>query len=474
MNSFIKENFLLHSGLAENLYHDFAKNLPIIDYHNHLSPAQIRANHPFEDITAIWLQGDHYKWRAMRTIGIAERYITGTASSFEKFEKWAETVPQTLRNPLYHWTHMELQNPFGINDLLSKDNAFHIYNQTKEQLASEEFTPQSLLNRFNVEFAGTTDDPIDDLRDHQLIRENQNFKIHVAPTFRPDKVFSLSAGHSFRDYISQLALISGEKINGLDSLLSALKNRVDYFDQNGCIAADHGLKHLPKRDNKNRQKINQVFINVLNGDDTEATEVEDDFTHEVLIALCEMYHEKNWVQQFHLGPLRNTNTRKLSLIGADAGYDSIGDFQQAERMAQFFNHLEQKDKLSKTIIYNLNPADNAVFASMIGNFQGEGIRGKIQFGSGWWYMDQLDGMRDQINMLSNLGLISCFIGMLTDSRSFLSYSRHEYFRRLICNLFAEDILKGYIPNDIPLVGEMISNICYYNAKQYFKNPMLTL
>lgn len=473
MSSFIKENFLLHSDLAEKLYQDFAKKLPIIDYHNHLSPEQIRTNHNFEDITAIWLQGDHYKWRAMRATGTPERYITGHASSYEKFEKWAETVPQTLRNPLYHWTHMELQNPFGIDALLSKETALTIYRQTKEQLATKEFSTQSLLNRFNVEFVGTTDDPIDDLENHRLIKENKDFQVSVSPTFRPDKAFAITSGNAFRSYVTQLSIISEEEITSLDTLISALKKRADKFDQTGCVASDHGLKYLPKRSNQSRQKINQVFINILHGDDTEAAEIEDDYIFEILAALCEIYHDKNWVQQFHLGPLRNTNTQKLSLIGADGGYDSIGDFRQAERMSQFFNHLEQRDKLAKTVIYNVNPADNAVFASMTGNFQGEGIKGKIQFGSGWWYMDQLDGMRDQINTLSNLGLVSCFIGMLTDSRSFLSYSRHEYFRRLVCNIFADDVLKGYLPNDIPLIGSIISDICYYNAKQYFKEPIFT-
>lgn len=467
MSNFINDNFILQSDIAQQLYHNYAKDLPIIDYHNHLPPDQICSNHQFENLTQIWLYGDHYKWRAMRTLGIEEKYITGQASDFEKFQKWSEVVPQTVRNPLYHWTHMELNNPFGIHELLNPSNAKDIYAQTKEQLKGANFSTQNLLTRFNVEMVGTTDDPIDHLIFHKRLNANDDFKTKVVPTFRPDQVFQLSKGDKFRSYLQKLSDSSGTQIDHIDSLLEALEQRINYFDALGCVASDHGLKYLPKKGSFKLTEVNAVFVDVLHGDDTRALEFEDSFTFYVLNELCKKYHDKQWAQQFHLGPLRDTNRGKLAVLGADTGYDSIGDFKQAERMADFFNDLDTTDQLAKTIIYNINPADNAVFGTMIGNFQGEGIRGKIQFGSGWWYQDQLDGMTQQINALSNYGLISCFIGMLTDSRSFLSYSRHEYFRRLLANIFAEDILKGYLPHDIDMIGKIVADISYYNAAEYF-------
>lgn len=468
MSSFITDKFILESDLAEKLYNDYAKDLPIIDYHNHLSPKLISQNHKFSDITSIWLEGDHYKWRAMRAVGIEEKYITGDASAFQKFEKWAETVPQTLRNPLYHWTHMELKNPFGIDRLLNKESALEIFEITNDKLATDSFSTQGLLKQFNVEMVGTTDDPTDSLQYHLDIRNNTNFQVAVKPTFRPDKAFNLSGGNSFRKYIAKLGEVSCVVINDIDSLKQALANRICFFDEIGCVASDHGLIHMPLKGKYSLNDINTQFKNVLAGDDSNAKQFEDDYVFELLTFLCCKYEEHDWVQQFHLGPIRNTNTQKLGILGFDTGYDSIGDYKQAERLCLFLNHLESQEKLAKTILYNVNPSDNAVFATMAGNFQGEGIKGKIQFGSAWWFLDQLDGMKDQINALSNFGLISCFIGMLTDSRSFLSYSRHEYFRRLLCNLFAEDVLKGYLPNDEKLIGSMIADICYYNAKNYFK------
>ncbi|UIR56402.1 glucuronate isomerase [Sphingobacterium sp. SRCM116780] len=468
MSDFINENFILQSDIAQQLYHNYAKDLPIIDYHNHLPPDQICNDHQFDNITEIWLHGDHYKWRAMRTLGVEEKYITGEASDFEKFQKWATVVPQTLRNPLYHWTHMELKNPFGITELLSLANAKDIYEKTKQQLNTSACSTQGLLTHFNVEMVGTTDDPIDSLMYHKSLRDNKNFKTKVLPTFRPDKAFQLAKGDSFRAYLQKLAQISNIKIHNLDSLLEALDQRINYFDSLGCVASDHGLKYLPQKGKFNIAEVDAVLMNVINGDDTKALEVEDSFTFYVLSELSKRYHLKNWVQQFHLGPLRDTNKGKLAILGADTGYDSIGDYLQAERMADFFNYLDSTDQLTKTIIYNVNPADNAVFGTMIANFQEEGVKGKIQFGSGWWFQDQLDGMTEQINALSNYGLISCFVGMLTDSRSFLSYSRHEYFRRLLSNIFAEDIRKGYLPNDVGMIGKMITDICYNNASAYFK------
>lgn len=465
MAHFLHDDFLLQSQRAVKLYHDYAKGLPIIDYHSHLPPDAVAADENFRNITHIWLAGDHYKWRAQRVLGIPEKYITGDASDRDKFRKWAEAVPYTLRNPLYHWTHMELKNPFGITELLGPDNADTIFDSTLPQLQAPEFSPRGLLKHFGVEMVGTTDDPIDDLVHHQAISQS-GFGTKVCPTFRPDKAFQLSKGDDYRRYIQQLQSSSGVAIVDLDTLLDALWNRLYYFHSHGCRIADHGLNHLPEA-MPSPISLDDVFKQVLSGDDRLAAEYEEAFTYVILSELCKLYHDKGWVQQFHLGPLRNTNSRKLRELGADTGYDSIGDFQQAERMQRFFNALEGEDRLAKTVVYNLNPADNAVFAAMMGNFQGDGVKGKMQFGSGWWFLDQLDGMTQQLNTLSNIGLISCFVGMLTDSRSFLSYSRHEYFRRLLCNLFAEDINRGLLPDDIQWTGKMIQDICYYNAKGYF-------
>ena len=464
MAYFLHDDFLLQSALAGRLYHDYAKALPIIDYHSHLPPGAIASDRKFDNLTHIWLAGDHYKWRALRVLGTEERYITGNATDREKFRKWAEAVPYTLRNPLYHWTHMELKNPFGITELLGPDNADRIFDAASAKLQAPAFSPRGLLTHFGVEMVGTTDDPVDDLNDHQAIA-GSGFGTKVLPTFRPDKAFQLSKGDDYRRYIGQLQASSGVAIVDLDTLLDALWNRLYYFHSRGCRIADHGLNSLPRQ--LDSRSLNDVFKQVLAGDDRLAAEHEEAFTFLVLSELSKLYHDKGWVQQFHLGPLRNTNSRKLRELGADTGYDSIGDFQQAQSMQHFFNTLEEEGRLARTVVYNLNPADNAVFAAMMGNFQAGGTRSKMQFGSGWWFLDQLDGMTQQLNTLSNIGLISCFVGMLTDSRSFLSYSRHEYFRRLLCNLFAEDINRGLLPDDIEWTGKVIQDICYYNAKQYF-------
>lgn len=464
-NTFMGDDFLLQTDTAKQLYHTYAKDLPIIDYHCHLSPQTIAENKPYANITAIWLAGDHYKWRALRTLGIEERYITGDASDEEKFVKWATALPYTMRNPLYHWAHMELKNPFGVTELLSEKNAQAIYDQCNQLLQKPAFTPQGLLEHFKVEMVGTTDDPVDNLAYHQQIAAS-GFKVKVLPSFRPDKVLNLAGGEAFRGYINKLSDASGVTISDTSTLLEALRKRVDYFHANGCRVSDHGLSFIPFS-NKQSGRIEEVFAAVVAGNDEEAGIYEQEFAAMVLHALCAMYHQKGWVQQFHVGALRNNNTRMLETNGPDTGYDSIGDFPQAASMSAFFNALEAEGKLTKTIIYNLNPADNAAFAAMTGNFQGGGMKGKIQFGSAWWFLDQLDGMKDQMNALSNIGLISCFVGMLTDSRSFLSYSRHEYFRRLLCNMFGDDIEQGLLPADIPWIGKMVQDICYYNAKNYF-------
>ncbi|WP_257658540.1 glucuronate isomerase [Parapedobacter lycopersici] len=462
---FLTDHFLLQSDTAIRLYNGYAKGLPIIDYHSHLPPDVVASDTAFRNLTHIWLAGDHYKWRALRALGVSERYITGDAPDEEKFYKWAEAVPYTVRNPLYHWTHMELRDPFGITELLGPDNAPRVFERATGMLQLPEFRPRGLLRHFGVEMVGTTDDPADSLEHHAAIAVS-GFETRILPSFRPDRAFQLNGGTAYRSYIERLQASSGTAIVDIDTLLDALWNRLYYFHRHGCRIADHGLDHLPLA----RQlplPLETVFKQVLQGDDRNAAEYEETFTYAVLSELCKLYHDKNWVQQFHLGALRNTNSRQLRTLGADTGFDSIGDLPQAGSMQRFFNTLEDENRLAKTIIYNLNPADNAVFASMTGNFQAEGIRGKIQFGSGWWFLDQLDGMTNQLNTLSNIGLISCFVGMLTDSRSFLSYSRHEYFRRLLCNLFAEDINRGVLPRDEQWIGKIIQDICYHNAKSFF-------
>ncbi|WP_026463916.1 glucuronate isomerase [Adhaeribacter aquaticus] len=465
MKNFITDNFLLQTEVAQRLYHDYAKNLPIIDYHNHLPPKSIAEDEAYENITQLWLAGDHYKWRAMRVLGIEEKYITGSASDEEKFLTWAAAVPYTMRNPLYHWTHLELKNSFGITDLLSEKNAKAVYHHCNSLLQGPEFTSRRLLEKYNVEMVGTTDDPADNLYYHKEIKYT-DFNVKVLPSFRPDKAFNLAGGNAFRAYLQQLSEASGVTILNIDTLLEALQNRMEYFHEIGCRISDHGLSYIPLP-TKKASNLDNIFVKVLAGDDQEATAHQDDFTRFILMELCRMYHQKGWVQQFHLGPLRDNNSRKLQLFGPNTGFDSIGDFNQALGLTTFLDDLEKTDQLAKTILYNLNPSDNAVFAAMTGNFQSEKVKGKVQFGSGWWFMDQLDGMRDQINTLSNIGLISCFIGMLTDSRSFLSFSRHEYFRRLLCDILANDINQGLLPADIPWIGKLVQDICYYNAKNYF-------
>ncbi|GAA4424436.1 glucuronate isomerase [Pontibacter saemangeumensis] len=465
LNNFLGDDFLLQTETAKQLYHSYAKDLPIVDYHCHLSPQAIAENKPFANMTAIWLAGDHYKWRALRTLGIDEKYITGDATDEEKFMTWATALPYTMRNPLYHWAQMELKDPFGVTELLTEANGKAIYDQCNQLLHNPAFTPQGLLEHFKVEMVGTTDDPVDNLAYHQQIAAS-DFKVKVLPSFRPDKVLNLAGGEAFRGYVQQLSDASGVAINSIETLLEALRQRVDFFHANGCRVSDHGLSFMPYSD-KQSGRLEEVFASVLAGNDEEAGIYEQEFATMVLRELCSMYHQHGWVQQFHLGALRNNNTRMLQTNGPDTGYDSIGDFPQTASMSAFFNALEAEGQLTKTILYNLNPADNAAFAAMTGNFQGGGMKGKIQFGSAWWFLDQLDGMKDQMNALSNIGLISCFVGMLTDSRSFLSYSRHEYFRRLLCNMFGDDVEQGLLPADIPWIGKMVQDICYYNAKNYF-------
>ena len=462
--NFIHDNFLLENKYAEELYHNYSKNQPIIDYHNHLSPQAIAEDKIFENITKVWINGDHYKWRAMRTLGINENFITGNGSDKDKFLNWAKTVPYTMRNPLYHWTHLELARYFDIHDLLNEKSAESIYEEACVKINSAEYSTRNLLRKVNAEFVCTTEDPIDSLEFHQFLTKSE-YEVKVGTAFRPDKAILIS-NEGYNEYIDLLAEKAGIEIKSFTDLCAALKNRIDYFDKNGCKLSDHGLDQV-YFENYTENEINTIFKkkreNVFL-----TNEEASKFQSAILIFLFETYCEYGWVQQLHLGALRNNNARMHRILGPDTGWDSIGDYPQAQKLSGFLNALDSKDKLAKTIIYNLNPADNEVMATMIGNFNDGSVRGKVQFGSGWWFLDQKDGMTKQLNALSNMSLISCFIGMLTDSRSFLSFPRHEYFRRILCNLLGDEIKRGELPNDIEWIGKMVADISYHNAKIYFK------
>lgn len=460
---FIHDNFLLENTFAERLYHEYASKMPIIDYHNHLLPNQMAENKIFDNISQIWISGDHYKWRAMRTLGIDEKYITGAATDKEKFQKWAETVPYTMRNPLYHWTHMELDRYFGESALLNAANADRIYDETSEKLKTVDFSCQSLLTKMNVESLCTTDDPIDSLEHHQKLAKS-DFKTKVGMAFRPDKAIFIDSD-SYLDYLNNLDQTTNITIDSYDSLCDALLNRISYFHENGCRLCDHGFEHM-YAENFTEIEVKAIFNKKREGLHISKEEVLK-FQSALLLFLSEQYHKFGWVQQFHLGALRNNNSRMLAQLGPDTGWDSIGDFKQASSLSKFLNTMDGKNKLTKTIIYNNNPVDNNMMAAMIGNFNDGSLKGKVQYGSGWWFMDQKEGMIDQMNALSNIGLISCFVGMLTDSRSFMSFPRHEYFRRILCNLFGKDIENGELPNDMEWIGKMVQDICYNNAKEYF-------
>jgi glucuronate isomerase len=462
MKDFLSEDFLLQTETAKRLYFDYAASMPVIDYHNHLPPDEIAGNKAFENLYAIWLKGDHYKWRAMRANGVAEEFITGAADDYTKFRHWAATTPYTMRNPLYHWSHMELKNPFGVTDLLSEKTAEKIYQDCNAQLPH--FTTQTLLKHYKVDVLCTTDDPTDSLEHHRAIAGN-SFGTRVLPTFRPDKAMAVDNPEMFNNFVNSLSAVTNKSISKFDDLLEALQSRHAYFHETGCRLSDHGLNTFYFTPATARE-LETIFYNTRNH--RAATPYENaQFKTAVLLAICEWNHERGWAQQFHVGAIRNNNSRLLQQLGADAGVDSIGDWRVAEAMNGFFDTLDKKDKLAKTIVYNLNPSYNEVFATMTGNFQDGTTPGKIQYGSGWWFLDQKDGMEKQINVLSNMGLLSRFVGMLTDSRSFLSYSRHEYFRRILCNLVGKDVENGELPHDIAWLGKMIQDICYNNAKAYF-------
>ena len=462
-NSFIHDDFLLQNKFAKELYHNYVKHLPIIDYHCHISPGDIANDKIFENLTQIWIYGDHYKWRAMRTLGIDEKYITGNGSDLEKFKHWAKSVPFTMRNPLYHWTHLELKRYFDIDELLNEESAERVYRNAAEKLNSSDFSCKSLISKMNVEVVCTTEDPLDHLEFHQKIAKD-SLKTKVSTAFRPDKAILIN-DLQYIDYLDKLSEISGITINSYQNLCDALLSRINFFHANGCRLCDHGLNKIcfvPYT----QQEIDLIFSKRMEGRMLTVHE-DEKFQSALLLFLCETYHQFGWVQQFHLGALRNNNSRMLQLLGPDTGWDSMGDERQAEGLSKFLDKLDSQNKLTKTILYNLNPAFNEVFATMIGNFNDGSLKGKVQWGSGWWFLDQKDGMTKQINALSNMGLISCFVGMLTDSRSFMSYPRHEYFRRILCNIFGSEIASGELPNDMQWIGKIVSDICYYNAKEYF-------
>jgi glucuronate isomerase len=462
---FLDEDFLLTNNTSRKLYHEYVKDLPIIDYHGHLPPEQIAENKQFENLTQIWLYGDHYKWRAMRTNGVDESYCTGNRSDYEKFQKWAETVPYTLRNPLYHWTHLELQRYFGIHDILNPGTAHKIYQKTESLLKTPEFSVKGILEKMKVEVICTTDDPVDSLEHHKKIKA-EGGSTKVLPTFRPDKAMAVENTAFFISYVGLLEKASGLYISTFDDFLVALKSRHDYFGSLGCKLSDHGLEVFYAEDYTD-EEIRNIFSKVRNGKELDLNEILK-FKSAMLVHFALWDWEKGWTQQFHFGALRNNNSRMKNSLGADTGWDSIGDFEQGKSLSRFLDRLDSTNQLAKTILYNLNPKDNELVATMIGNFNDGSVAGKIQFGSGWWFLDQKDGMIKQMNALSNMGLLSKFVGMLTDSRSFMSFPRHEYFRRILCNMFGEDVENGELPNDIEWLGQTVQNISYYNAKNYFQ------
>jgi glucuronate isomerase len=464
MKKFMDADFILQTETARTLYHEHAAIMPIYDYHCHLSPQEIAEDRQYDNLGEIWLDRDHYKWRAMRTNGIPEEFITGNASWRDKFQRWAETVPQTIRNPLYHWTHLELRRYFGIDTLLSPATADTIYEECTAKLRTPDFSARNLMRKMNVRLACTTDDPTDSLEWHKQIAAD-GFEIKVLPTFRPDQAMNLSDTASWKSYIETLGVTSKLTIVSLDVLLEAIDQRHEYFHSVGCRLSDHGVAYVPDADATSTE-LESIFHKAMAGDQVSVREREK-FEAWFLYEVGKMNHKRGWAQQFHTGVFRNNNSRFFQTLGPDTGFDSIADYRQGSGLVRLLDRLDRSNQLAKTILYNINPADNELMATMIGNYQDGSVPGKMQFGSGWWFLDQKDGMEKQINALSNLGLLSRFIGMLTDSRSFMSYPRHEYFRRILCNLIGNDVEKGELPADMDLLGRMVENICYNNAAEYF-------
>lgn len=457
MQSFLTDDFLLSNDVARELYHDHAKTQPIFDYHCHLPPDQIAANKTFRNLTEIWLAGDHYKWRAMRSNGVAEKFCTGKADDWEKFAAFAGTVPHTLRNPLYHWTHLELKHFFGITELLDEASAKQIWDAANAKLPA--MPVHTILESNRVAVVCTTDDPTDSLEHHQALRQSA-LKTKVYPAWRPDKALAIDSQGAWNEWVDKLG--AGGTLN---EFLGTLESRLTYFHDNHCRLSDHGLNHLLV-DDAMESEAAHAYATARRGKRISPPEA-NRFRSYLLHWLGEQYHARGWVMQLHVGAQRNNSSRQVRLRGPDTGFDSIGDWPQAGSLARYLDGLDRNDRLPKTILYNLNPADNYVFGTMIGNFQDGSVPGKMQFGSGWWFLDQKEGMEWQMNTLSNLGLLSRFVGMITDSRSFLSNTRHEYFRRILCNLLGRDVVNGELPRDMKLLGQMVRNICYDNAKNYF-------
>lgn len=458
------KDFLLQTDVAKELYHNHAADMPIFDYHCHINPQEIAEDKQFKNLTEIWLAGDHYKWRGMRSNGVDEKYCTGDASDWEKFEKWAETVPNTLRNPLFHWTHLELKKFFGIDKVLNPSTAKEIWDECNAKLQTPEYSSRGIIKMANVHTICTTDDPIDSLEYHRAIKAD-GFETAVLPAWRPDKAMTVENAAVYNEYLDKLEEVAGINIATFANLMDAIDNRHEFFHQNGCRLSDHGLETFIAED-YTETEIEQIFTKVRGGVDLTEEEILK-FKSCMLYEFGIMDHSRGWTQQFHYGVIRNNSSRLFKDLGADVGFDSIGDFEVAKPLAKFLDRLDSNNQLAKTILYNINPRDNELIGTMIGNYQDGSLPGKMQFGSGWWFLDQKDGMIKQMNALSNLGLLSRFVGMLTDSRSFLSYTRHEYFRRTLCNLLGNDVENGEIPYDMELLGKMVEDICFNNANEYF-------
>ena len=468
MKKFMDDNFLLSTDTAVTLYHDYAKEMPICDYHCHLNPKEIAEDKRYKNITEIWLGGDHYKWRTMRSFGIEEKYITGDASDYEKFEAFAKVMPYLIGNPMYHWSHLELQRYFGIYETLSPKTCKSIWDRCNEIINGEDFSARAMIKNSNVKYIGTTDDPIDNLEYHIAIAKDENFDCEVRPSFRPDRAVKIH-GEGFAEYIVKLGEVENTEIKDYETLLEVLEKRLDFFVENGCNITDHSLERVYFR-NTTMEEVDAIFKKALAGETLTIEEIEK-YSTLTMISLGRMYNKRGMVMQLHIGALRNNNTRMFKKLGADVGFDSIDDGEVATSLSRLLDSLDITDELPKTILYCLNPKDNEVLGTMLGNFQGGGVAGKIQFGSGWWFNDQKDGMERQMMALSQLGLISQFVGMLTDSRSFLSYTRHEYFRRILCNYIGGLVENGEYPADMEILGEIIQNICYNNIEKYIKSEV---
>lgn len=462
--AFLSEDFLLQSEPARILYHEYAAGMPIYDYHCHLPPEQIAEDKRFENLTQVWLYGDHYKWRAMRTNGVDEKYITGDTSDYEKFEKWAQTVPYCVGNPLYHWTHLELKRYFGVEKLLSGETAEEIYNKCSEMLNMPEYSVRNLMRKMNVKAVCTTEDPLDSLEYHKKIRQD-GFEIAVHTCWRPDKAMAVEDVKGLNKWIDSLAKLTNIEIGSFKTYLEAIAKRHELFHKMGCRLSDHGIETAYAEDYTSSQ-VEEIFRKIRAGSDIDPAE-QLRFKSAIMYELAVMDCQKGWVQQLHIGALRNNNTRLLRTLGPDTGFDSILDIEIARPLARFLDKLDTDNKLAKTILYNLNPRDNELMATMIGNFQDGSVPGKLQYGSAWWFLDNKDGMESQMRALCNMGLLSRFVGMVTDSRSFLSYPRHEYFRRTLCNLVGRDVGNGELPNDMKWLGRIVQDICYNNARNYF-------